>query len=181
MDESDNDGTCAQKPMKDLPPKGDVKAGAGVGGFEPHHPEKNHTGGNGGKQAMQWTGMRQPQGVGFFRSTLFAVVLTQVITGVTALGVFLFTSGQTSNSIQARITELEKAVAANIAVAKRMDDQGTNFSHYNIANDKDKIADIYARIGVDELAISKINVMDEKITRIDTAVGKIQDNLSTKK
>jgi imidazole glycerol phosphate synthase subunit HisF len=62
-----------------------------------------------------------------------------------------------------------------------MDEQGTNFSHYNIANDKDKIADIYSRIGVDELAISKINVMDEKITRIDTAVGKIQDNLSTKK
>jgi hypothetical protein len=126
---------------------------------------------------MQWTGVRQPQGVGFLRSTLFAVIVTQFCTGTIALGVFLFSSGQTANSIQNRILELEKAVATNISIAKRMDDQGTNFSHYNIANDKDKIADIYLRLANDERSIDKINVMDEKITRIDKSVDDIHSSM----
>jgi hypothetical protein len=116
------------------------------------------------KPHHQWTGMRSPSnGTNFLRSNLFIFLLGQIATATIGLAVFLIAYG----TQQEQSRQMAKEIGELKGITSRMDDKGTNFSHYGIME---------ARLSINEEQVKKIDVMNEKITRIDKTVEEIRNN-----
>src|SRR5205823_5503040 len=128
---------------------------------QPHHPQT---------QVSGWSGLRSSvNGTTFVRSGFFIFLLGQVSLAAVGLATFLITVGGLSE----RFLQLSNHVAAQDVLISRMDKEGTTFSHFGIASDRDKLSSLEVRLTADESSIKKIDVMDEKITRIDDTLRQI--------
>ena len=148
-------------PIKDLSSKKDVVAGSVTGGGFEHHQEDHTT----PKQHHGvWSGARSTiNGVGFLKSNLFIFLLGQIVMMLFWLGGFAVTYGQNSQ----KQTEYAVWRGQTDAAIKRMDDQGSNASYYGQKALNDRLNGEDSRLNEVEKQTKKIDVMDEKITRID--------------
>jgi hypothetical protein len=125
------------------------------------------------KPHHQWTGMRSPSnGTNFLRSNLFIFLLGQIATATIGLAVFLIAYG----TQQEQSRQMAKEIGELKGITSRMDDKGTNFSHYGITAEMSRMDRIEARLSINEEQVKKIDVMNEKITRIDKTVEEIRNN-----
>jgi hypothetical protein len=121
----------------------------------------------------QWTGMRSPtNGTNFLRSNFFIFLLGQIVTAAIGLGIFLIAYG----GQQEQFRQMIRSIGALEATTLRMDEKGTNFSHYGIAADVSRMDRLEQRLGINEEQVKKIDVMNEKLTRIDKTVDEIRNN-----
>ncbi|SRR6266446_7204983 len=126
----------------------------------------------------QWTGVKAQHGNGtiFVRSNLFVFLLGQISLALIGLAGFAVTYGQNTQ----KFIELSNRVGGTEAVAKRMDENGTNFSHYNIISEGQRLASLEARANANEEQVKRIAVIDEKVSRIDKTVDEIRLTLTRK-
>lgn len=119
----------------------------------------------------QWSGIRTTNGAStFLKSNLFVFLLGQFFMFLFWVVGFAVTYGQnTEKNIQmsAWLGRLE-------ATIKRMDDQGTNYSHYGLIADHASIDSFEKRLKEQEEQTKQIGVMIEKINRIDENVKQLQ-------
>ena len=111
----------------------------------------------------------QPIKNGFLRSNLFMFLLGQVLAVLAAYGVFSFTWGQISQEA----IEMRKWKVEVTATIKRMDEEGTNASKYSIKSDNATLNELESRLKAVEGDVRKIDVMAEKISRIDDTLKDI--------
>ena len=124
-----------------------------------------------------WTGVKTPtNGTTFIKSNLFVFLLGQLSLGLIGIAGFAVTYGQNTQ----KFIDLNNRVTAAETLAKRMDDSGTNFSHYNIQSADKRLTSLEIRISANEEQTKRIAVMDEKITRIDKTVDEIRMNVTHK-
>jgi hypothetical protein len=120
---------------------------------------------------------QQPVKNGFFRSNLFMFLLGQVLAVVAAFGVFSFTWGQISQEA----IEMRKWKSDVTSTIKRMDDEGTNASKYSIKADTAQLNQLESRLKAVEGDDRKIDVMAEKINRIDETLKEIKNQCGLKR
>src|SRR5213075_163329 len=112
--------------FRDLAVEKDVKGGGSEHGGpergQPHHPHPS----------PQWTGFKSSvNGTTFLRSGLFVFLMGQCSLAAVGLAVFFITIGGLSE----RFLQLTNRTSAIEAIQSRMDEKGTNFSHYGIQAD----------------------------------------------
>ncbi len=147
------------EPLRDLTPKGDVKAGSAVGGGTGSgNPGSEHERPGHGA----WTGMRSSNGTGFLKSNLFLFLLGQLVMFAFWLTGFAVTYGQN----QQKFLDLTTRVSRTEAIQQRMDERGTDASRYGLRADADRFINVEARLIEAEKTIKKIDVMDSKIDRM---------------
>lgn len=123
-----------------------------------------------------WSGPKHSTngGTSFVKSNLFIFILGQALTCLVGLAIFLTTYG----AQQERNVQLASRLTLQEALTARMDERGTNFSHYNIASDGTRLDKLELRITASEEQIKRIAVMDEKLTRIDKSVDEIKNTMA---
>jgi hypothetical protein len=103
---------------------------------------------------------------GFFQSNLFIFLLGQFCMFVFWLLGFAVTYGET----QQKNKELDQWRGQIEIAIRRMDDQGTNYSHYTLQSDHNIIQSNSQRIEKLESAIGQLPVMNERVTRLTEEV-----------
>jgi hypothetical protein len=122
-----------------------------------------------------WSPYRtQINGTSFFRSNMFVFLTGQLILLCLFVASQLITKGQNDQ----KFTDLSLRVGAVEAVQHRMDENGTNFSHYNLAGEDKRLQSIEARMLDLENRTAKIDVMAEKISRIDDTLKEMRASQS---
>lgn len=123
-----------------------------------------------------WSGPKHSTngGTTFAKSNLFIFILGQALTCIVGLAMFLTTYG----AQQERNAQLANRISAQEAMTSRMDERGTNFSHYGIIMDGSRLDKMELRATASEEQIKRIAVMDEKLTRIDKAVDEIKNTMA---
>jgi hypothetical protein len=143
--------------LKDLETNKDVKAGSQHGGGFPVPKDvPPHAIG-------AWSGIRHPNGTSFLKSNLFIFLLGQGVMFAFWVTGFAVTYGQNTQ----KFLELTDKVSVLQATTKRMDESGTNFSHYGIESERAQAIKMEARLHEVEDQTRQIAVMSEKINRID--------------
>lgn len=133
-------------------------------------PEKQHA-------QHGWSGLRSStNGTSFLRSNLFIFLLGQIATAIVGIAILLTTYG----AQQERNSQIANRIGGLEATTNRMDEKGTNFSHYGIASDVQRMDRLELRIAANEEQTKRIAVMDEKLTRIDKTVDEIRNNTNRK-
>lgn len=128
------------------------------------------------REDTSWSGPKHSTngGTTFVKSNLFIFMLGQTLTCIVGLAMFLTAYG----AQQERNVQLANRIAAQEAVTARMDERGTNFSHYGIITDGNRLDKMEARESASEEQIKRIAVMDEKLTRIDKSVDEIKNTMA---
>lgn len=120
-----------------------------------------------------WTPARQVNGGKFIASNFFIFLCGQLVTFLIGVGIFFVAYGRQAQ----RFEDLSDRVARLEASARRMDDSGTNYSHYHLESELGILTQNSNRIGKVEDYVNRIGVMDEKITRIEGDIKDIKANL----
>ncbi|SRR6266705_1898372 len=158
--------------FKDLIPKKDVKAGAGTGsGFSSSTSPQDQA-----KHPVVWTGTRSVNGTHFLRSNLFIFLLGQIV----MLSFWAITFASTYGQNSQKFLDLATRVASVESNQTRMDEHGTNASKYGLQADQTRFNIDEARLTEVEKSAKKIDVMDERLGRIDEAVRDIRANMTRK-
>jgi hypothetical protein len=133
--------------------------------------DTNHNDGD-----TSWSGPKHSTngGTSFVKSNLFIFALGQALTCGIGLAVFLITYG----AEQERDVSLAKRITAQEALTARMDEKGTNFSHYGILMDQARLDKVESQESASGEQIKRIAVMDEKLTRIDKSVDEIKNTMA---
>jgi hypothetical protein len=122
------------------------------------------------QQHLGWTGLRSStNGTTFFKSNFGVFIAGQLVTVVAGVALFLITYGgftERQRQIGERVARLEETT-------QRMDREGTNASKYGIKEELNAIQSNTSRIARLEEQSAKIDVMAEKIARIDDTVKRM--------
>jgi hypothetical protein len=108
---------------------------------------------------------------GFFQSNLFIFLLGQFCMFVFWLLGFAVTYGET----QQKNKELDQWRGQIENSIRRMDEQGTNYSHYTLQSDHNSITSNTQRIERIETAVGQLPVMNERVTRLTEEVRAYHD------
>src|SRR6266404_810083 len=118
----------------------------------------------------QWSGVRSSvNGSGFLKSNLFVFLLGQFFMFAFWIITFAVTYGQNTE----KNLQMSAWVGRLDSTVKRMDDSGTNFSHYGLAADQTRLTADEIRIHETEEQVKQIPVLIEKVSRVDENVKQL--------
>lgn len=132
---------------------------------QPQHQSGHH-------DTRHWSSVRTAgsNGGAFLKSNLFVFLLGQFIMFLFWVVGFAVTYGQNTE----KNLQMSNWIGRLDATSKRMDEQGTNFSHYGLQADQGRLNTFESRLHEQEEQSKQIPVIVEKVNRIDENIKQLQ-------